>query len=361
MRPMLPSRGRWPSAYYLGRVYPLTSSLAHIRSAKLFPKRHCPSDLPPPMRNYHIYDLSVNSDLDLPADPSIKATTDPARTLSVLYLPEALQEFTRVQWISSRYGGLIRSYDTQEGILVCVEGEKHHLRFWASSDGSTLKFDSSCSIAPAVIANLGLSICKLLQGDVTLHGVAVEVGRKLVGVLARSQTGKSTLLWTLLDAGAQFAGDDVLPVHIQDAKVVATPSVSLHAKFSQETLVQRDIDHTQLQPISRDADVFWLPFARESRAVDERQLDALFVLQPTPFMDVDTVHVSRLGGGEAISLLMENTHGLWAAYPVLDGRRLFDIYAALVKNMPIYVLAYVRRYEVLPRLVDTILSCCAKG
>jgi len=312
------------------------------------------------MRNYHIYDLSVNSDLDLPANPSIKATINPARNLSVSYLPKALQEFTRVQWISSRYGGLIRSYDTQEGILVCVEGEDQHLRFWVNNDATLLKFDSLCSIAPAVIANLGLSICKLLQGEVTLHGISVEFDRKLVSILARSQAGKSTLLWTLLDAGAQFAGDDVLPVHIQDAKVIATPSVSLHAKFSQETLVRRDIDCTQLRPISHDADMFWLPFARERRVVDRRQLDALFVLQPTPHMNVDTVHVSRLGGGEAISLLMENTHGLWAAYPVLDGRLMFDIYTALVKNMPIYVLAYVRRYEVLPRLVDAVFNCCAK-
>jgi hypothetical protein len=309
------------------------------------------------MQNYHIYDLNVDSDLELPADCTIKAVPAFSKSLTISHQPNAPSEFAQVQWISSRYGGLIRCYDVQDGILVCIEGDDGQpFRFQVKSSGDELIFDTFCSMAPAIIANLGLSLCKLLQGDVTLHGIAVGMENKVAGVLARSQTGKSTLLWTLLDYGAHFASDDVFPVHVQGGNVTVTPSVSLHAKLSKEGLARRDMDWTQLQPISPEADLFWLPIAQDKRVITEHTLDALFILQPTQATDKNVVNVQRIAGGAAISLLLENTHGLWAAYPTLDGSKMFSTYVHLAEAVPIYVLRYVRSYEILPHLADAIHS-----
>jgi len=307
------------------------------------------------MQNYHIYDLSIDSDLDLPANRAAKMPNHLSKSLIISHQPDTLQEFAQVHWISSRYGGLVRCYDVQSGILVCIKDDNNEqFRFHVSYDESELTFNIFCSVAPAVIANLGLSIYKLLQGYITLHGIAVGMGSKLAAVVARSQTGKSTLMWSLMDCGAQLASDDVLPIHVQGGSVVATPSVSLHTKLSKEALIVRDMDWTQLQPISPESDLFWLPFAQDKRIIAERSLDAVFILQPTQQIEKNTVHVQRVTGGAAISLLLENTHGPWAAYPMLNGKEMFDAYAVLAEVIPVYVLNYVRCYEILPRLVDTI-------
>ncbi len=314
------------------------------------------------MPSYHVYDLFVESDLELPANPLTEDAFRPGKKLCVSHQPVPSSGFDQAHWISSRYGGLIRCYDVGDGILVCVGGGTGNLfRFWVSGKGEKIILDTLCPEAAAMIPNLGLSLCKLLQGYVTLHGSFAEVCGKMVGLLAHSQAGKSTLLWTLLERGARFASDDVIPIYLDKGRVMATPSVSLHAKLSGETLNRRDMETTALRPVLPGADQFWLPFGPDAREVEPHSLEALFLLQPAGRSETDNVQVQRVSGGAVISLLMDNTHGLWAAFPMLDGKQMFAILAALVESVPIYTLRYARSYEVLPELADTIQSHIAGG
>ncbi len=307
------------------------------------------------MPNYHIYDLRVESDLELPANPLTDEAFRPGKRVCISHQPASSHEFDQAHWISSRYGGLIRCYDVGNGILVSVGGGTGSMfRFWVSRKGDEIVLGTLCSEAAAMIPNLGLSICKLLQGHLTLHGASLEICGKLIGLLAHSQSGKSTLLWTLLDRGARIASDDVIPIHLDSSKVMATPSVSLHAKLSGVTLDRQDVDTTALQPVLADDDQFWLPFCPDAREVEPRPLEALFLLQPDWQAEAGSVQVQRVSGGGVISLLMDNTHGLWAAYPMLDGKRIFAILAALVESIPIYTLRYARCYEILPALAAAI-------
>src|SRR5439155_7849055 len=57
--------------------------------------------------------------------------------------------------------------------------------------------------------------------------------------------------------------------------------------------------------------------------------------------------------------LMEQTQGLWAAYPMLDARRMFRLYRALLDRVPVYALEYHRCRGVLPDLVHTIRGVAA--
>lgn len=308
------------------------------------------------MRNYQIYDLCVNSDFDLPADSCIQAAYQPGRTLCLSYKPEAFHEFAQVQWISSRNGGMLRSYDIANGVLICAGNDAQEgASFFVSREGSAIVSNSDRLEVSLLLSNLGLSISTLLAGHLPMHAAAVRIDGKFVGISAPSGTGKTTLLWELLDAGARFASDDVFHIFTQDNKAVAVASVSLHAKLSEAALQRRDSDRSQYMETFKGSEEYWVPVASEHRVLEKHPLDALFILQPVAqSSDVNAVDAQRVRGGAAVSLLMKNTQALWAVYPLLDGKRLFNIYALLAESVPIYVLRYVRRYEILPQLVEAI-------
>jgi len=191
---------------------------------------------------YRLNQFRVESDLPLPCPPVALPDGLPAgEPLRIQYAPGALTEFACVRWLGRRYGGdYLRAYDTGCGVLVCADKT---VRMLAQENGLTVAFDPADAFAGALAAamaiNLGLSICTLLQGDLPLHGAGVALDGQLIGILAPSGTGKSTLLWKLLDAGARFASDDVLPVRIENGGVTAFPSVALPSKLSRQALEAR--------------------------------------------------------------------------------------------------------------------------
>lgn len=102
-----------------------------------------------------------------------------------------------------------------------------------------------------------------------------------------------------------------------------------------------------------DRDEFWVPVPNEERAEGAAPLAAVFVLQPSVTLS-GSVEVHRLFGGLAVSHLMANTQGLWAAYTEVDAARMFSLYAGVARSVPIFALEYPRCVELLPELVRTI-------
>lgn len=228
-------------------------------------------------------------------------------------------------------------------------------------DGSTITLDfdaaneATLAGARALSTNAGIAICTLLRGDVALHGAGVEVDGRFLGIMAPSGAGKSTMLWALLDAGALFGNDDVIPIQICGGEVMAQPSISLHAKLSRVALEKRGENLCEYSEWVPGTDEFWVPIEAERRVQKARPLAALFVLRPGFGAELsDQVRIHRAAGGMALSLLMENTQGLMAASQQVDTKRLLSHYVDLIKTVPLYVLEYHKCMEALPALVSAM-------
>jgi hypothetical protein len=309
---------------------------------------------------FRINEYQVESELDLPCAviPPSSAPVPAGDRLVVRRASRPLDEFPRVCWLGRRAGTSLRSYDVGDGVLVCLAD---CLRIHVDARGSrvTLAFDPeddwAAGYARACTINLAVCLCTLLRGGLPLHAAGARVGGKSVGLMARSGTGKSTLLWALVDGGDRFAVDDVLPVRVEDGRVMAAPSGGLHAKLSRQALEERGMEAIRYEPMLPDREEFWVPIPPEHRAVDTGPLDALYLLRPGDDPALwGSVRVRRLAAGAALGALMENTQALWAVFPLLDGGQMLRLYDAVIDSVPIYALEYCRRREVLPELVRVI-------
>ncbi len=316
---------------------------------------------------YRINQFWVQSALPLPCPPvSLPADLPEADRLTVACAPGSLHEFPCVFWAGRRYGGdYLRAYDVGEGLLICAGDE---VRLWVDNRGRslTLDFDADDALAMGIVSaltvNLGMALCTFLRGDLPLHAAGVELDGKLIGLSAPSGTGKSTLLWSLLDQGARFAGDDVLPVKITRNGVLAFPSVSLPAKLSRQALERRGLDGSALPEVIPGTQEFWLPIEPECRLRELRPLAALCFLHPYRQPEMPgRVAVRQVRGGEAISLLLSNLQGFWAVSGKLAADCLRAQAVALLRSVPLYILEYHRRPDTLPGLIGVLHEVLSGG
>jgi len=317
---------------------------------------------------YRIFDFDIESEVVLPCDarlcshPSLEAAT---AHLEVVFRPRPDWVFQRVVPIGRRVWGC--AYDTGDGVMVCLQtGVLMHFR----RDGKRVEvhFDQRCPVQAAHVGvwlvNIGMSICQLLGGDIPLHGASVEWNDRLFCVMAEARTGKTTLLWRLLDAGALFYGDDLLPVHLGEEGLLASPSISLNSQLSGEALIKRGLAPADFEETIPDADRFWVPIEASRRALKKRSPAALFVLSPFVAPKVEPknapLFVRRHSGADAVSLLLANTHGLWATCEVLDSKALMSQYVRLAREVPVLTLHYARDFSVLPRACEALSHIISK-
>ena len=248
--------------------------------------------------------------------------------------------------------------------MVCALND---FKMHVASDGTiiTLFYDSICARAKALAAacaiNLGFAMSLLLRGYLPLHAASATVSNHLIGVMAESGTGKTTTLWKLLDKGSQFFADDMTTVAVLPEGPYAAPSVSQHAKLSREALHMRGWSEADFDETYHMSEEYWVPIAAEHRALTVERLDALFVLNPTPFLATTGKFIARrVEDAEAISLISNNMQGLWPVIHQINRLQYIKLCLALAQKIPIYVLQYNKSYDDLSGLIDLIQSLSAE-
>jgi hypothetical protein len=158
-----------------------------------------------------------------------------------------------------------------------------------------------------------------------------------------------------MEQGGRFRNDDLTPVYLTDGATVAVPSVTLYPKLCRTSLERFRLDWRHLLNAPPERDDFWLPIRAERRSDEEAPLSLLVVLSPAPILSAyDGTFVERLSPEAAATTIAEHVAGMWAFKRVVSEERVSALSAALAAAVPVFVVHYFKRFEVLPELVRTI-------
>jgi hypothetical protein len=278
--------------------------------------------------------------------------------------------YAGASWVGRRASGFLRAYDVVSGALICSADQivmyidrdatsiiscvgNRSYRYAANIEQAML-IAARVSCAAALAVNLGISIASLFTNRIPLHAAGLEVDGQLIAITAPSGTGKSTLLWALLDQGATMASDDLMTLRLSDGDVLATPSISVHAKLTKSALVDRGTDNAGMHEVMPGYDEYWMPMPEAERVTAEQPLQALFVLAPEPNWPIMQTSIDRIWAGDALVRLMEATQGLWSCHSALDPYWMRGFYLGFIESVPIYLVRYNRTWNVIPRLIEQI-------
>lgn len=302
--------------------------------------------------------FTVQTDLDLPCSHEKPLRFHENKVIRIERGKDLTSDVQQVHWEGRSGGNVLRSYHVGDSVLLGI-GLSITMRIPKDGLSIAVDFDDSDPIEPelgcAATTNLGLAVCSLFQGYLPLHGCGVSIQGHRAIIMAPSGTGKSTLLWKLLDDGAVFTSDDVNAVEVEKGSVTVYPSVSLHSKLSKSAILERGWNCNDFRQVCTGSKEHWIPIDACDRINTPGKLNAVFVLRPLLHPpSSEFVRITRVWAGEAISVLMANTQGLWAVRSFLNVSELMHRYCEMLRTTPLYIVQYSRSFEVLPNLVKSI-------
>ncbi len=200
-----------------------------------------------------------------------------------------------------------------------------------------------------------LAMALQLEGTLTLHASAVEMGDGVIAFLAPKHFGKSTLALSLFRAGARFVTDDSLAVETA-SDVVAWPGVQSLRVRPGEADVERILGERVTVAPGRDGKAFLPPFPRD-RVLDAlRRLSAVYFLRPVdPSSGAFPVERIRLPRIEATMRLLGMTK-IGAMLGSTFAPELLEGVSRVAAEAPVYDLKLVRDLDRLPHAVETLRS-----
>ncbi len=300
----------------------------------------------------HLHRFAVHSSLPLPADPTCRSlAVDETRDR----LDISLHPFAELPCQSA----LVQTkevYDLGDSVLIWANGYGMQVDFAVSRVRNYL---NSPDYAPQIMSrllNVGLSAATYLRGELPLHAGAVSLDGQFVGVLAASGTGKSTLVWSLVQGGALFGNDDLVNVGMGGASPVAMPLVSLVPKLRAPSL-EACANGTSAVETYSDSGEFWMHIRPAQRLTEPQPLRCLFALEPEA--DATDITARRWSEAEASLLLPTHLHGAHFGRAFVGAKALDARLKKLAEAVPVYSLCYPKRFDLLPALIDTMRGVAA--
>lgn len=185
-----------------------------------------------------------------------------------------------------------------------------------------------------------------LRGVASLHGATVCAQNKVVGFLAESGTGKSTLIAYLISKGFQFLSDDVIVLR-NGRTWGAYPSV----KLEPDAAVRFNTDIEPLPQSVQTPKRNYRPISENAFVSGEYPIEMLFELVPinSPGVFYDT----KLGKREAFHTLLRHTMAGFAI-PSWCWESVQKEYVELARRVPIYRVVYHKSWETLNKLENLL-------
>ena len=316
------------------------------------------------MIKYRVNEFAVESGFVLPCDavactPRAIGEADrlTLRRASLVHIPCTMRQL-RPRLIYDVGDGFLLEPNTKRGLLAL------HIDF----KGRVLTVDCPddlLEVASAWAIHAGLGVATLTHGGVPLHGAGLEVMGKYVALMADSGAGKSTLSWFLMQRGARFGNDDLVPVRMDGNDAIAFPSVSLYPKLQRDAVDRHNLDIADLLPADYGTgeEEYYVPLPTARRVTSPHPLAAVFLIRPQP-LPIDSlltvrrmsemVEARRVPEDEAAATLRRNLHAAWLISKWMDGRKLDALCHRLAARVPVYMLTYPRSFAISPVLAERI-------
>jgi len=191
-----------------------------------------------------------------------------------------------------------------------------------------------------------------LQGVLTFHGSAVDLGGAAVAFLAASGRGKSTLAAALARRGHHFLTDDCLVIERGEQGYLALPSIP-------SIRLRNDSRAALLTPASTTAPA--VSYSTKGRFAASPELP--HCTRPLPIRAAyflgdaaaEEIGIRRITGGETVPAWVAHSFLLDVNDPAALAQH-FDEIADLAHVLPSFYLDYPRRYDQIDPLRRALLD-----
>ena len=257
---------------------------------------------------------------------------------------------------------------TGEPWLTCYEFDECEVRrlaqtadFYLYADRILCYMPDPDKLVDAEIGLLGTVLARWLERrDVAmLHAAAVVTPAGAVAFLASSQSGKSTLAASFVDAGAALLTDDILPVRVEAGVVTAAPGYPQMrmwpdaAKHFLGDYAALPLVHPKLDKRGvRLPQPGWGAFCAEPQPLVAIYLPA----RDTTETPAPTIASSTLGPAEALFTLVGHCFAGPGVAGVAYQQRRMELLRTVAKTVAVRRLSYPSGYAELPRVCAAILQ-----
>ncbi len=260
-------------------------------------------------------------------------------------------------------GGGVLYDDVRVRLLEDTEGARWILVddsgvFRISRDGRTIHWrpnrEPSWEFGRADLMGRVLNTTLHMEGLLTLHAGAVDVGPGAVAFLAPSGSGKSTLSLSLVQRGGRLVTDDDLPVELPDIGSVRVRPGGASARLTDESRQRLGIGRDRA--LNREGKLVVSDLPERAICGKPVPLEALYLLASVPPRDAEaTVRRVRMGAVEA-TLAVQGQVKFGEMLGAAAMPTLLDRVATLVRRVPVYTLYLVRDFDRLDEGLDQLLS-----
>ncbi len=257
--------------------------------------------------------------------------------------------------------------------LTCYEFDDCEVRrlaqtadFYLYADRILCHLLDPAQVVDVEIGLLGTVLSRWLErrGVAMLHASAVVTPAGAVAFLATSQSGKSTLAASFVDAGAPLLTDDILPVRVEHGVVTAAPGypqmrmwpdAAQHflGEYAALPLVHPKLDKRYV----RLPQPGWGAFCAQPQPLVAIYLPARDTAEPP----VAAIASSVLGPAEALFTLVGHCFAGPGVAGVANQQRRMELLRTVAKTVAVRRLSYPSGYAHLPQVRAAILEDVARG
>ena len=306
---------------------------------------------------YHIFDISLESDIQLPELQEGTAREAVIKIMSgvdskrVQCKPENFHEWQDAD------GGIC--------MLSAKIEDKYLLRFpeladfLISSSGDSVFYFPEPNIPEETIRHLILDqlIPRILgqQGHLVLHASAVQLSDgKVIVFLGDTGWGKSTIASSYYENGAQIITDDCLLIKVIDNNVFCVPNYyglrlypdSVEAIFKAEAQYQPVAHYTSKGRLILDT--------TESTIGEPIPVSAMFLLSDPSIGCVDNVSINKIQGAKEIMAIVEQSFLLDIEDKAIISKQFMSASKVNEVSPILYGLSFPRQYEILEEVRNTV-------
>lgn len=304
------------------------------------------------MTAYRFGDLVLESEVALPSLPVAPGRHPECRLRRDLLPPSGTATAWDHHWRTPAGAASLSCAKIEGGYRLGVSGLAE---FDILADGTEVACRTDGEIPEATLEHLLIDqvLPRMLafRGRIVLHAGCVASEGGAIAFLGESGSGKSTLCAAFARAGCVLLGDDALVVAPSEGggfEVFPTyPGLRLLAESRAHlacAATTSPVAHT-----TEKRRVAWpVPDA------GPRPLVALYLLDVAREGE-DSPRVEAVRGREAVLALVRASFQLHLDEPDRTGALLTRL-AALARGVPVRRLVHPRRFEVLPRVIDAVLS-----